>query len=69
VATLNDPHWELMPPFLQEIFIHIGKFPFASRFYLAGGTALALQLGHRLSVDLDFFSPIFKQRPSFPGKV
>jgi predicted nucleotidyltransferase component of viral defense system len=26
-------------------------------FYLAGGTALSLQIGHRLSVDLDFFSP------------
>jgi len=26
-------------------------------FYLAGGTALALQIGHRVSVDLDFFSP------------
>ena len=25
-------------------------------FYLAGGTALALQLGHRKSIDLDFFS-------------
>ncbi len=25
-------------------------------FYLAGGTALALRLGHRLSVDLDFFT-------------
>lgn len=25
-------------------------------FYLAGGTALALHLGHRLSYDLDFFS-------------
>ncbi len=24
-------------------------------FYLAGGTALALRLGHRISVDLDFF--------------
>ncbi len=24
-------------------------------FYLAGGTALALQLGHRRSDDLDFF--------------
>lgn len=29
----------------------------AGHFYLAGGTALALQMGHRLSVDLDFFSP------------
>lgn len=26
-----------------------------SEFYLAGGTALALELGHRISVDLDFF--------------
>ena len=25
-------------------------------FYLAGGTALAIQLGHRISVDLDFFT-------------
>lgn len=25
--------------------------------YLAGGTALALQVGHRQSVDLDFFTP------------
>ncbi|MBC8436109.1 MAG: nucleotidyl transferase AbiEii/AbiGii toxin family protein [Bacteroidetes bacterium] len=25
-------------------------------FYLAGGTALALQIGHRLSLDLDLFS-------------
>lgn len=26
--------------------------------YLAGGTSLALQLGHRISVDFDFFTPI-----------
>jgi hypothetical protein len=26
-------------------------------FYLVGGTALALQIGHRLSVDFDLFSP------------
>ena len=29
---------------------------FKKDFYLAGGTALALQLGHRDSVDFDFFS-------------
>lgn len=28
-----------------------------SRWYLAGGTALALCVGHRTSVDLDFFNP------------
>ncbi len=31
------------------------KCGFFSDSYLAGGTALALQLGHRRSVDLDFF--------------
>ena len=25
--------------------------------YLAGGTAAALQIGHRISVDFDFFTP------------
>ena len=32
-----------------------GRFP---DFYLVGGTALALQIGHRLSIDFDFFSNI-----------
>lgn len=30
--------------------------PLAADFYLAGGTALALRLGHRISLDLDLFS-------------
>ena len=29
---------------------------FKNNFYLAGGTALALQLGHRKSIDFDFFT-------------
>jgi hypothetical protein len=29
---------------------------FIGDFYLAGGTALALQMGHRISTDLDWFS-------------
>lgn len=28
-----------------------------NKFYLAGGTALAIQIEHRVSVDLDFFTP------------
>lgn len=31
------------------------KFRYFPDFYLAGGTGLALQLGHRISVDFDFF--------------
>jgi len=32
-----------------------GIFDEISGFYLAGGTGLALQMGHRISQDLDFF--------------
>ncbi len=56
MATLTHPHWERTPPLLRQIIIQIGRHPFARRFYLAGGTALTLQLGHRVSIDLDFFS-------------
>lgn len=56
METLTDPHWTAVPPFLSELLIYIGQNQIAQQFYLAGGTALALQLGHRLSVDLDFFS-------------
>ncbi|MEK7786770.1 MAG: nucleotidyl transferase AbiEii/AbiGii toxin family protein [Chloroflexota bacterium] len=41
---------------MRDILRFIGERPFAARFYLAGGTALALRLGHRRSIDLDFFS-------------
>lgn len=34
----------------------LSKSPFFKNFYLAGGTGLALQLGHRSSLDLDFFT-------------
>ena len=37
----------------ENIFPLLGKF---EDFYLAGGTALALQIGHRISVDFDLFS-------------
>lgn len=30
--------------------------PLLNSFYLAGGTALALQIGHRKSIDFDFFT-------------
>lgn len=57
MAALIQPCWNRVSPPLREILIGVGHCPFIHRFYLAGGTALALQLGHRVSVDLDFFSP------------
>src|SRR3989339_2248804 len=34
----------------------LGSSKILNNAYLAGGTALALQLGHRISYDLDFFT-------------
>lgn len=40
----------------RSVLAKIAGCALARQFYLAGGTALALQLGHRESADLDFFS-------------
>ncbi len=39
-----------------EVLAVLGKSSILSTAYLGGGTAAALHLGHRISVDLDFFS-------------
>ncbi|PIV46703.1 hypothetical protein COS21_03905 [bacterium (Candidatus Gribaldobacteria) CG02_land_8_20_14_3_00_41_15] len=42
----------------------LSKQKFIQNFYLAGGTGLALHMGHRVSVDLDFFcSEEFSTKP------
>jgi hypothetical protein len=56
MATLSAPHWNVVTPQMRRLFLHIGDQAFSHRFYLAGGTALSLQIGHRRSVDFDFFS-------------
>ncbi len=38
-----------------ELLKNIQQIPLFQELRLVGGTALALQLGHRISVDLDFF--------------
>lgn len=49
-------HWNTITPSMREVMSAFSKTVLANEFYLAGGTALALQLGHRLSIDLDYFS-------------
>ena len=46
-------HREVLTKRAAELFGSLSRFP---GFYLAGGTALALQIGHRTSVDFDLFS-------------
>ncbi len=45
--AISDPIWELLK--------RLNLIPDMSFSYLGGGTALAIQLGHRKSDDLDFF--------------
>ena len=39
-----------------ELLKNLVAKPYLESFFLVGGTALALQMGHRVSVDLDFFT-------------
>lgn len=52
-------HQEALTKQAAVLFPRFAKF---KAFYLVGGTALALHIGHRLSVDFDFFS--FDELPS-----
>jgi hypothetical protein len=47
-------HLEALTKESRELLPVFGSM---DEFTLAGGTAVALQLGHRVSVDFDFFSP------------
>lgn len=58
MAVLSSPHLETVTPQMLSLLAWLGREDLLRRFYLGGGTALALQLGHRRSVDLDFFSEI-----------
>lgn len=49
-------HKEAIDERTKRVWDKIAKTGIAGRFYLAGGTALAVHLGHRKSIDLDFFS-------------
>jgi len=46
-------HLEAIKSEQREIFKRLRAF---KEYYLTGGTALALQIGHRISLDFDFFS-------------
>ncbi len=51
-------HFEALPSRTKSALESFSKMPLFNEegWYLAGGTALALQVGHRQSVDLDFFT-------------
>lgn len=52
----NKIYWEILNKQQKEILPKL-SFLRGIKAYLAGGTALALRLGHRTSVDFDFYTP------------
>jgi hypothetical protein len=52
--TFFNPHLDILPPPQRALWDELYLTP--EHFTLYGGTALALHLGHRKSVDFDFFS-------------
>jgi len=49
-------HYKTVSTELKEIIQTVCKNSFFDKFRLFGGTALALQIGHRISTDADFIS-------------
>jgi hypothetical protein len=58
-----EPRIDILPPAQREIWPQLAPAPDLS-FVLYGGTAVALHLGHRVSIDFDFFKaePLNKAR-------
>ena len=48
-------HREAVEPATLSLLKEIMALPVMQEFYLVGGTSLALQIGHRKSIDLDLF--------------
>ncbi len=48
--------FDAIPASVRELLARLSSAPALETFALAGGTSLALRFGHRLSVDLDYFT-------------
>lgn len=48
---------QVLPKTTRNYLDLLAEKGISQAFYLGGGTAVALHLGHRISVDLDFFTP------------
>ena len=49
-------HTKTVEPFTLELLKDLMSKDYLKHFFLVGGTALSLQIGHRVSVDLDLFT-------------
>jgi hypothetical protein len=58
-------HPEILSRTQLGVLSHLGPTVSEKGFYLAGGTALALHLGHRRSMDLDWFTAASMAEPLY----
>lgn len=49
-------HYNTVSPLLRDILSQLMAQPEFTPFCLVGGTSLSLQLGHRISIDIDLFT-------------
>ncbi len=52
----NNLYWKTVKPLLKEVLTVLMKHDLFQPFRLVGGTSLSLQLGHRMSDDIDLFT-------------
>jgi hypothetical protein len=49
-------HFDTVSPLLKDVLEFLMQRPELEKFRLVGGTSLSLQLGHRISTDIDLFT-------------
>ena len=53
---MKNLYWNTVAPILKNVLQEIINEPIFEPFRLVGGTSLSLQMGHRMSVDIDLFT-------------
>lgn len=48
--------YEAVPQHVASLLSKLNSFPLPNNTYMAGGTAVTLYLGHRISIDIDLFT-------------
>jgi len=62
-------HKETVTPATLDLIYTLQRDVLLSDFFLVGGTALSLQIGHRISNDIDFFTRESFDPASWPNLV
>jgi len=60
-------HWEILTAKQNELLPYLKLF--RRKFYLVGGTAIALHIGHRRSIDFDLFCKAGLNKKDIRGKL